>query len=197
MCNLPILSQTISTSRKNDLQRAAATRYLSWRNRTSLVMWVDGSAQSRPATSECLPSRITAAAVGYRHPSSKSWVEFVTLNTLGQGPHRALQTEFIAIHEAFRVASKLTSHFDHLLIFSDCQVVLNKLPTQSIFDYVPKKWIHNLFRHANSLSDLGITVDLQWVPKFCRVEGHVRVDRLARKTRTSSKKYYAPRSHRS
>lgn len=150
-----------------------------------LVMWVDGSVQNFPPVQKA--NRLAVAAIGYIDPSSKSWTELVTLHTLPCGSKFALEAEMIAVHEAFRVACGLVDDFDHLLIFSDCQCLLRGIRSKSMFSFLSKPdWVENLLIYANMLYDLGITVELQWVPAHSSVEGNERVDKLARRVRRSA-----------
>jgi hypothetical protein len=48
----------------------------------------------------------------------------ITFNTVPHGSTFAIEAEFIAIHEAFRVACGLKEECDRLIIFSDCQHLL-------------------------------------------------------------------------
>ncbi|KAK2754715.1 hypothetical protein FQN54_006848 [Arachnomyces sp. PD_36] len=150
-----------------------------------LVIWVDGSVQPYPPTKKA--KRLTAAAIRYLDLSSKNWMELVTLNTLPYGTTFSLEAEMIALHEAFRKACELTNDFDHLLIFSDCQSLLEGIRANSTFSILSRPdWIVNLLAYANMLYNLGITAELRWVPAHSSVEGNERVDELARQSRRAA-----------
>ena len=147
-------------------------------------MCVDASVEKFPPMKRA--NRVSAAAVRYLDNSSKGWMESVTLNTLQYGTNFALEAEFITIHEAFRIASGVTDHFVRLLIFSDCQSVLQCIKKKSTFISLSKTdLVNSFFLYANSLYDLGITVKLRWVPSHSSLEGNERVDALAKQVRRS------------
>ena len=81
-------------------------------------------------------NRLAAAAVRYLDFSSKDWKELVTLINLPFGTRFALEAEMIAIHEAFSKACELTDNFDRLIIFTDCQSILEGLIKESKFSYL-------------------------------------------------------------
>jgi hypothetical protein len=101
-----------------------------------LVIWVDAPVHKFPLTKRA--SRLTASAAGYLDPSSQRWEESVTFNTLPYGSRFAAEAEFIAIHEAFRVAHKTIDRFGRLVIFSDCQQALQDLKVGSRFSFLTK-----------------------------------------------------------
>ncbi|KAF2470842.1 uncharacterized protein BDR25DRAFT_354751 [Lindgomyces ingoldianus] len=155
-----------------------------------LVLWVDGSVEKFPPVKEA--KRLTAAAVRYLDFSSKDWAELITFNTLPYGSAFALEAEMIAIHEAFRKACELTNDFDRVLIFTDCQSILQGIKSKSTFSFLSKPdWIMNLFTYANMLYDVGITVELRWVPAHSAVEGNERVDELAKRFRRAARSILA------
>ena len=155
-----------------------------------LVIWVDGSVQKFPPTRKA--KRLTASAIRYLDFSSKDWTELVTLNTLPYGTAFALEAEMIAIHEAFRKACELTNDFDRLLIFTDCQTILEGIRANSTFGILSRlDWIVNLLAYANTLYDLGITAELRWVPAHSSVEGNEQVDELAKRFRRSAQSILA------
>jgi hypothetical protein len=79
----------------------------------------------------------------------------------------------IAIHEAFRVACGLVNDFDRLLIFTDCQSILEGIRSKSTFSFLSNPdLIPSLFTYANMLYDLGITAELRWIPVYSSVEGN-------------------------
>ncbi|WEW57695.1 hypothetical protein PRK78_003162 [Emydomyces testavorans] len=154
-----------------------------------LVVWVDASVGKFPRVRKA--NRLAAAAVRYLDFSSKSWTELVTLNTLQYGTAFALEAEMIAIHEAFRVACGLMNDFDRLLIFTDCQSILQGIRSKSTFSFLSRPdWITSLFTYANMLYDLGITAELRWIPAHS-VEGNERVDELAKHCRRSAQSILA------
>jgi ribonuclease HI len=144
-----------------------------------LVVWVDASAGYFPRVRKT--NRIAASAIRYLGFSSKSWTKLVTLNTLPYGIAFAAEAEMIATHEAFRVACGLSNDFDRLLIFTDCQSILQGIIiSKSKFSFLSKPdWITGLFRYANLLYDDGITAELRWVPAHSSVESNERVDKPA------------------
>ena len=146
-----------------------------------LVMWVDGSVQPRlPRTKE----RISASAAGWLDFSSGVWTESVTLNSLEHGTACVIEAELTAIHEAFRIAYDQVDEFDRLTIFSDSQTVLKGLRDQSTFSFLlGKDVLDGILRYANQFYDLGLSVELRWVPGHSRVGGNERVDKLARRSR--------------
>jgi len=153
-----------------------------------LVMWVDGSAQPR------LPGkrvdRISASAVGWLDFSSNNWTESVTLNSLEHSPTNVNEAELVAIQEAFRTACDQVNEFDRLVIFSDSQCALKGLRNQSNFPFIPNTDAKNsILRYANQLYDVGIIVELRWVPGHSRVEGNERVDKLARRSGRLARHY--------
>ena len=155
-----------------------------------LVMWVDASVTKFPPKKGA--NRLAASAVGYLDVLTERWIELVTLNTLCYGTQFALEAEFIAINEAFRVASKLTENFDRLIILSDCQNILKGLRGKSRFSSLTTPGLVDaLFLYANSFYDLGITVELRWVPSHSSVEGNERVDELAKQIRRSAQSILA------
>lgn len=155
-----------------------------------LVVWVDASVEKFPRVRKA--NRLAVAAVRYLDFSSKSWTELVTLNTLPYGTTFALEAEMIAIHEAFRVACGLMNDFDRLLIFTDCQSILQGIRSKSTFSFLSKPdWITSLFTYANLLYDLGITAELRWIPAHSSVEGNERVDELAKRFRRSAQSILA------
>ena len=122
--------------------------------------------------------------IPYLDFSSKDWTELVTLNTLPYGTAFALEAEMIAVHKAFCKACELTNDFDCLLIFTDCQAILEGIRANSTFSILSRPdWIANLLAYANMLYDLGITAELRWVPAHSSVEGNERVDELAKRCR--------------
>ncbi|KAF2124483.1 hypothetical protein P153DRAFT_411527 [Dothidotthia symphoricarpi CBS 119687] len=158
-----------------------------------LVIWVDASVHKFPPTKRA--SRLSASAVRYLDPSSKRWKESVTFNTLPYGSRFAAEAEFIAIHEAFRVAFKITDEFDRLIIFSDCQQVLQDLRAGSRLPFLTKtEMLGSLLAFANCMYDLGIAVELRWVPSHSGVEGNERVDELAKQLRRSGQSILAQKS---
>jgi ribonuclease HI len=147
-----------------------------------LVMWVDASVTKFPPVKNA--NRLSAAVVSYLDSLSKNWKEFVTFNTLQYGTSFASEAELIAIQEAFCIACGLTDDFDRLLIFSDCQSILEGIRTKSTFAFLPNKdVVNNVFMYANSLFNLGITVELRWTPAHSSIEGNERVDKLAKQCR--------------
>jgi ribonuclease HI len=155
-----------------------------------LVLWVDGSVERFPRVKEA--KRLTAAAVRYLDFSSKNWVELVTLNTLPYGSKFALEAEIIAIREAFRKACELNNDFDRLLIFTDCQSILQGIQSKSTFSFLSDRdLITSLFMYANMLYNVGITVELRWVPAHSSVEGNERVDELAKRFRRAARSILA------
>ncbi|KAF2490254.1 hypothetical protein BU16DRAFT_147712 [Lophium mytilinum] len=150
-----------------------------------LVLWVDGSVERSPRVKGA--KRLTAAAVRYLDFSSKDWVELVTFNTLPYGSRFALEAEMIAIHEAFRKACELMNDFDRLLILTDCQSLLQGIQSRSIFSFLSNPdWMKSLLTYANMLYDVGITVELRWVPAHSSVEGNERVDELVKRFRRAA-----------
>ena len=142
-----------------------------------LVIWVDASVAGARTPSAC---RLITSAVRYLDLITKRWMEFVTFNTLSYGSQYAFEAEFVAVHEAFRLASEFTGDFDRVVIFLDNQAVLHGLKKKSTFPGISRsEFVNGLLRYANSLYDLGITVELQWVPAHSAVEGNERVDKLA------------------
>ncbi|KAL9111898.1 MAG: hypothetical protein Q9227_003748 [Pyrenula ochraceoflavens] len=152
-------------------------------------MWVDGSAvDGNPTNRKSRLKRLSAAAVRYLDPSSRVWKEFVTLNTLPCGSKFALKAEFIAIPEAFRFATRLTASFDRLLIMSDCQQLLRDIKAQTkLTSRREMEWVNNFFMYTNLLHDLGINVELRWVPAHSSVEGNEPADKLAKQVRRSAR----------
>ncbi|KAF2434071.1 hypothetical protein EJ08DRAFT_694096 [Tothia fuscella] len=147
-----------------------------------LVLWVDGSIQSFPRLKKA--ERLIAAAVRYLDPSTKDWVELVTFNTLPYRSRFSMEAEMIAIHEAFRKACEIMDGFDSILIFTDCQSILEGIKSKSAFSYLSNPdWIPSLFTYANMLYEVGITVELRWVPAHSSVEGNERADELAKRLR--------------
>ena len=143
------------------------------------MVWVDGSAQ--PALIK-KPNILTAAAAAYRDFSSKEWKDSITVKITPRGIRMrpSLEAEFLAIQEAFRIACELSDNFDTLLIFSDCQSILQCLRTRKPFRSLRMKDIaNNTFMYANELYNLGIIVELRWVPGHALIEGNERVDKLA------------------
>lgn len=154
-----------------------------------LVIWVDASvdasADARPPTRRA--NRISASAVRYLDLSSQDWMEFVTLNTLQYGTKFSFEAEFIAVHEAFRIACKLTDDFDRLVILSDCQQVLRGIRSGWGYTSLSNRDLHSgLLSYANLLYDLGITVELRWVPAHSSIEGNEQVDQLAMRARRTT-----------
>jgi hypothetical protein len=96
-----------------------------------LVIWVDVSVTKFPQVKRS--NRLLTAAAAYVDLSSKNWREFVTFNTLQYGSPFAFEAEFITIQEAFRIACSATEDFDRLLIFSDCQPLLEGMRARSAF----------------------------------------------------------------
>ncbi|KAH3982864.1 hypothetical protein HBI56_147390 [Parastagonospora nodorum] len=84
-----------------------------------LVICIDTSVHAFPPTKKA--SRLSALTIRLLHSSSKRWGEMITFNTVPHGSRFAIEAEFVAIHEAFRVACGLTEEYDRLIIFSDCQ----------------------------------------------------------------------------
>ena len=145
------------------------------------VIWVDGSVQPR------LPRKrevISASAVGWLDSSSSAWIESVTLSGLEHSTACVMQAELTAIREAFRIAYDRVDEFDRLTIFSDSQPVLKGLRDQSTFSFLPGKGVmDDVLWYANRLYDLGLNVELRWVPGHSHVKGNERVDKLARRSR--------------
>jgi ribonuclease HI len=160
-----------------------------------LVIWVDASVQPFPPTKRA--SRLGASAVRYLDPLSKGWKEFVTFNTLPYGSQFAAEAEFIAIHEAFRVAWKVTDEIDRLIILSDCQRVLHDLGAGSMLPFLTKTdMLGSLLAFANRMYDHGIAVELRWVPAHSGIEGNERVDELVKWHRRSGQSILAQVSPR-
>jgi len=140
--------------------------------------------QTFPPTKKA--KRLAASAIRYLDLSSKDWTELVTLNTLPYGTAFALEAEMVAVQEAFRKACELANDFDRLVIFTDCQTLLEGIRANSTFSILSRPdWIANLLAYANMLYDLGITAELRWVPAHSSVEGNERVDELAKRCRRS------------
>jgi ribonuclease HI len=149
-----------------------------------LVMWVDASVQPFPPTKKA--NRMSAVAVAYLDFPSMEWKDLITINTLRYGTRFSIEAELMAIREAFRIACELTDVFDRLLIFSDCQTVLEGIKARRMFHYLPKKDVlYDVFTYANSLYDLGILVELRWIPSHS-IEGNERVDELANQCRRTA-----------
>ncbi|KAF2666173.1 hypothetical protein BT63DRAFT_458536 [Microthyrium microscopicum] len=147
-----------------------------------LVIWVDGSAPGSPAAAD----RLVTSAVTYLDWSSKTWTELITLNTLKCGARYSEEAEMIAIQEAFRVACNKSEDFDHLIILSDCLGLLEGLKRRETFTYFSRPELRNsLVKYANILYDLGIIVELRWVPAHEGIEGNERADTLATVLRRS------------
>lgn len=141
-----------------------------------LVLWVDGSAAS-PAH-----DKLCSAAIGYHDPQSSEWREYVTISLLNSGSSN--EAELMAIQEGLRQACTLTDYFDRLLLFSDCQSMLQAIKNQSMFIFLREKHIVNdIFEHANAIYNLGIQTKLHWVPADAHIEGHERVDEVSREYR--------------
>ena len=159
-----------------------------------LVMWVDASVTRFPLIKEA--HRLSTAAVSYLDFSSRTWRDFITFKVLSYGTSFAFEAEFLAIHEAFYRASRLTEDFDQLFIFSDCQAILKGLKTKSKFTSLSSKDVlNNTLKHANSMYDLGITVKLQWVPAHSNLEGNERVNELAKRYRRIGESILAGKPH--
>ncbi|KAH8708348.1 hypothetical protein GQ44DRAFT_469778 [Phaeosphaeriaceae sp. PMI808] len=130
---------------------------------------------------------LSAPAVRYLELVSQSWREFVTFNILQYGTRFAFEAEFIAVLEAFRFACGLTDNFDHLVILSDCQSVLHRIQRRSkSTSLLDTRLLGSLLRYANSLYDMGITVELRWSLAHAYVEGNEQVDELAKRFRRSA-----------
>jgi hypothetical protein len=146
-----------------------------------LVVWVDGSVGKYPRTKKA--NRLATGVIKYLDFSSKTWKELVTFNTLKYGTAYSLEAEILAIHEAFRVACKLADHFDHLLVFSDCQSFLQGLKLQSKHERLSnRKLIPSFLTYANALYNEGITAELHWIPARS-MKGSNQADKLAKKFR--------------
>jgi len=144
-------------------------------------MWVDGSAGLPYTTQE---KNIFTAAVRFLDHKSNTWTEFVLLSMHKYRRCYATDAECIAVHEAFRLASRLTDEFDLLVILSDCQTVVRGIRDRTLPRHLcDTSWATSLFWYANMLNDLGIVVELRWVPGHSKVEGNEQVDVLARQSR--------------
>jgi ribonuclease HI len=155
-----------------------------------LVVWVDASVEKYPSVRKA--NRLAVAAVRYLDLSSKSWTELVTLNSLPYGSAFAAEAEMIAIYEAFHVACKLVDDLDRVIIFSDCQSILQGLKSESSFGFLARPyWLMSLLTYANMLYDVGITAELRWIPAHSSVEGNERVDELAKRYRRSAQSILA------
>ena len=116
-------------------------------------------------------------------------MESVTFNTLpyANGACLSLEAEFIAVREGFRIACGLEREFDQLVILTDCQSILRGMAAKSKFPGLRRKDVKDdLFVLANSLYDVGITVELRWVPAHAGIEGNERVDKLAARSRKAA-----------
>jgi ribonuclease HI len=137
-------------------------------------------------------ARLCASAGRYVDPMSRIWKEFVTFNTLPYGSNYSLEAEFIAMCEAFRFACAQSEHFDHLSIFSDSHSILHGIRNSSAFtSLLSPKLLSGLLRYANELHDLGIDVELRWVPAHSKIEGNERVDGLVRQYRKAAERTLA------
>jgi ribonuclease HI len=144
-----------------------------------LVLWVDGFA------GETAHGKLCSAAVGYRYPQSGEWREYVTISVLNPGSSN--EAELMAIEEGLRQAHTLTDCFDQLLIFSDSQSMLSGIKNESAFAFLRERYIINgIFERAHAIYDLGIQMELHWVPGDAHVKAHERVDGCAREYRRSA-----------
>jgi ribonuclease HI len=154
-----------------------------------LVMWVDGSVQSPPRCDNL--DVVSASAVGWLDFSSNTWTESVAIASLKHSFGNPTEAELIAIYEAFRIACDQVDTFDRLILFSDSQCALKGLRDHSSFPFLPEKdAIYSILRCANQLYDVGVDVELRWVPGHSRVIGNVRVDKLARQSRRATERHF-------
>jgi hypothetical protein len=122
----------------------------------TLIIWADGSANTR--TND--PS---AGAISYIHPVTNIRTDSIAVSHLTE----SMDSEIVALWEAFRHAAALTEYFDELVVFSDCQSAAKSL-------------IREIVEWANKFYNQGIRVDLHWTPRDVDVEAQKRVDQLAK-----------------
>jgi len=160
-----------------------------------LVLWVDGSVEAPNFPPRERVTRVSVSAVSYLDPCSKGWKDHFTFNLLPVGSQFAAEAEFIAIHEAFRIACSFKDSVDRLVIFSDCKRVLQGMEDGSRFSFLRKKeMLGSLLAFASCLYDVGIVAELRWVPAHAGVEGNERVDKLARQLRRGGQSILAQAS---
>lgn len=97
-----------------------------------------------------------------------------------------MEAESIATDEAFHAASGLTDEYDGLTMIFDCQHLLHGLKAGSGLPYLSlKEKLSTLSTYANLLYDLGISVELRWLPSHFAVEGNEQVNELGTRFRRS------------
>jgi hypothetical protein len=78
---------------------------------------------------------------------------------------------------------------------SNFQNVLEGIRAGSRLPFLKKTEIFdNFLKFANGMYDLGITMELRWVPSHSGVEGNERVDELVKRFRRSGQAILAPHS---
>jgi ribonuclease HI len=134
----------------------------------TLIIWADGSANTRT-------NNPSAGAISYIHPVTNIRTDSIAVSHLTE----SMDSEIVALWEAFRHAAALIEYFDELVVFSDCQSALC-MPLLLEYSTAAKSLIRDIVEWANKFYNQGIRVDLHWTPRDVDVEAQKRVDQLAK-----------------